>query len=147
MRRHPVLRSECRLYQDGCIARFALSFPVFGGEPHGADRVPLKVEAKPGFLLQVQLLAPQAGFGKPVVQRLDALSGGRGAQGLVGEREAQQERIGARPVFQQSGDFGGPVLVEEEVRKGGEQEVVRDAKRERVSEKAFRQLRVTEPAR
>ena len=138
--------SEGRFEKDRDVPRFTLGFPVLRGEFERAGRILLEVQPEAGFFLQVQLLAPHPCLRKAVIEGLDALGGGRPVQCLFCVGEAQQQRIGARPVLQEHGDLPGAGLVEQEVRVGRQQEVIRHAECEGITKVFFGDLWLPEPA-
>ena len=85
------------------------------------------MEPKARLFLEVKLFAAQGGLRKAVVQRLDALGGGRRFQRGFCNREPQQKRIGPRPVPEQFDNLGGPLLFEKEIGVGSKKEVVGNA--------------------
>ena len=105
------------------------------------------MQAEAGFLHLVHLVAAQFGVLETVQQfgsRLHLLGQ---PKRLFGQRNAQQQQVRAIHALQQRQHFRRPVLIEKQIRIGGQQIAIGNAQRERLFEMHLRQHKVAEARR
>ena len=123
-------RRERRFHQDARVARFALQAVILRGEAQRSGCVALQVEMKPRFFLLVQFVAAQGGGVEALFHHRDVRCRARQLRRLFGQGEAQQQDVRALPVAEHGHHFRRPVVVEQKIGIGGEDEAVGDAQRE-----------------
>src|SRR5581483_6813238 len=119
------------------VARLALQLPVLLRERKRLRLVSEEIEVEARLLLLMQLVAWESRRVEARLERGDVLLGLGQLQGLLGERQPQQQDVRARPVAQQRRHLGRAAVVEQEVGPGGEQELVGDLLPERRLEMAL----------